>query len=446
MSKDKKRLGRGLSALLNASASPLIQGEMLQTPYTPDVQDSTFSLPGMTELQKEFHETHTAPAKQYGSVQAESGTEDTIIPSIPKKHAAEIDPKMAPEMKQTPAQKNISLEPDMPAKKNATQKQNDDLQKNTFTLNSPFQSASEHGIDLSAPAQEEEPASSFLLLPTSEIHPNPWQPREEFDKKDIQSLADSMKTHGLLQAIVVRKTKTGYEVIAGERRLRAALRLHWEYIPATIMDASDRDMAELALIENLQRKDLNPIEKAISFQDYLQRHDCKQEELAKRLNVDRSTIANFVRLLSLPLEIQNIVRRGELSQGHARAVLPLEDTETQMEMVERIKAEGLSVRQTETIITEWLKGNRDSLTSDASSITDAVPRSRKASIKEIAAPEKSSRLKKKNSHILDLEQQLREAFGLKVKLTSQSGGKGKLEIFFRNHAEFESLMEYLKGE
>lgn len=372
MSKEKKRLGRGLSALLNASAGPLVSGEMLETPYSPGqtttaaitdaaVQVGTFTLPGLGELHEEF-----APAKP----------------------------------------------------------------------------AADEGMSLEQPAT----GPRYELLEVVAIQPNPWQPRTEFDKEEIQSLAESLDTHGLLQAIVVRRAGAGYQVIAGERRLRAAKRLLWKQIPATVIEATDRDMAELALIENIQRKDLNPVEKATSFQEYLDKHGATQEELAKRLNIDRSTIANFVRLLGLPISIQNFLRAGKITQGHARAMLPLEKTNVQLEMCQRIMTEGLSVRQTEEIIADWLAGKEDAITPDGELITESLGLAARPSISAIPTPEKSSRAKKKSAHVQDMEQQLREALGLKVKLTSNPGGRGKLEVFFKNHAEFESLLDYLRGE
>ena len=364
--KEKKRLGRGLNALLSASASG-VNGEMLQTPYVPSAtqEAGTFTLPGLGDLQREFGD-------QGASRKSVAATTKTAKESV-------------------------------------------------------FPAGAETGMDL----EERDDQPGFRLLPVAAIQPNPWQPREEFDKKEIQSLADSLASHGLLQAILVRRAGTGYQVIAGERRLRAAMRLHWELIPATIIEASDRDMAELALIENIQRKDLNPIEKAISFQDYLERHGSTQEELAKRLGIDRTTISNFLRLLGLPTEIQNLVRAGDVSHGHARALLPLEKKDVQNEMCRRIQEEGLSVRQTEAVVSDWLGGK------------SPIPPQR---ISDVQAPEKSSRNRKTSSHIQDLEQQLREAFGLKVKLTSHPGGRGKLEVYFRNHAEFESLMDFLRAE
>lgn len=361
MSKEKKRLGRGLSALLSAADGPLVSGEMLETPYSPGQSEvSTFTLPGMGELREQFAPT---PVRQKDD--------------------------------------GISLEPPQAGPR-------------------------------------------YELLEVAGIKPNPWQPREEFDKAEIQALAESLNTHGLLQAIVVRRAGAGYQVIAGERRLRAAKWLGWMLVPATVIEASDRDMAELALIENIQRKDLNPVEKAISFQEYLDKHGATQEELAKRLGIDRSTIANFLRLLSLPGSIQNFLRAGKITQGHARAILPLEKATVQLEMCERIMTEELSVRQTEAIVADWLAGNKTAITGGEfamESLGTATP-----SISAIPAPEKSSRAKKKSAHIQDMEQQLREALGLKVKLSANPGGRGKLEIFFKNHAEFESLLDYLRGE
>ena len=169
-----------------------------------------------------------------------------------------------------------------------------------------------------------------------EIDANPYQPRQQFDEEEIESLAASIQQHGLLQPVVVRQEGERYQLISGERRLRAAIKSGWTRLPAKVVEVEERQVAELAIVENLQRKDLNPLEKALSFEDYLGRYDCTQEELAARLDIDRSTIANLIRLLELPQPVQDALRQGKITQGHARALLPLGDEDEQRQVCEQI--------------------------------------------------------------------------------------------------------------
>jgi ParB family chromosome partitioning protein len=192
-------------------------------------------------------------------------------------------------------------------------------------------------------------------LPLVAVDRNPYQPRTEFDEADIADLCDSIRTHGFLQPIVVRRAEGRYQLIAGERRLRAAQMAGWERVPVQIRDVTDRQAAELAIVENIQRKDLNPIEKAASFQRYMDEYQCTQEDLAGRVNVDRSTIANLVRLLELPAEVKQMVSHGDITAGHARALLPLGDEQEQMEFAKRIQKDSLSVRATEQAVTERIR-------------------------------------------------------------------------------------------
>ena len=179
------------------------------------------------------------------------------------------------------------------------------------------------------------------------IERNPYQPRQSFDEAEIADLADSIRTHGILQPLVVRRLDDRFELIAGERRLRAAQAADWRQVPVQIRDVDDRQMAELAIVENVQRKDLNAIEKAESFQRYIDQYQCTQEELAARVQIDRSTVANLIRLLELPADVKRMVQQGDITQGHARALLPLGDEQEQIEFANRIKKEGMSVRTTE---------------------------------------------------------------------------------------------------
>ncbi len=163
----------------------------------------------------------------------------------------------------------------------------------------------------------------LLHINVYDIEDNPFQPRRDFSESEIASLSESLKEHEMLQPVLVRRVAGRYQLISGERRLRAAIQAGWDTVPARLREADDRLVAELAIVENLQRKDLNAIEKALSFKRYLEQHQCTQEDLAGRLKIDRSTIANLVRLLELPQEILTEVQQGRVTAGHARGALAL---------------------------------------------------------------------------------------------------------------------------
>lgn len=268
-----------------------------------------------------------------------------------------------------------------------------------------------------------------LWLNCDAIDRNPYQPRQSFDEGEIADLADSIRTHGILQPLIVRRAGDRFELIAGERRLRAAQAADWRQVPVQIRDVDDRQLAELAIVENLQRKDLNAIEKAESFQRYINQYQCTQEELAARVQVDRSTIANLIRLLELPAEVKRMVQEGDISQGHARALLPLGDEQEQIDFAQRIKKEGLSVRATEQGVQDRIRA----LDGDGLRIVDAEGNSR---------PIGTSR----NEQISALEQELRTALGTKVDLSQTAKGRGRITIHFKNHEEFERLRLLLTTE
>ncbi len=269
-------------------------------------------------------------------------------------------------------------------------------------------------------------ATGLVNISVYEIDSNPFQPRRDFDDAEIDELADSIQEHGLIQPIVVRRVAERYQLIAGERRLRAAIKAGWPEVPAQLKDVDDRQVAELAIVENLQRKDLNPLEKAASFQQYLERYQCTQEELAGRLQLDRSTIANLIRLLELPADVQTAVRSGAISQGHARALLPLGDEREQLAFCQRIQDEGLSVRATETLVQETIQ------TADAEPLRLVTEEGR-------SRPSRKPR----SQQLAALEQELRAALGTKVDLRQTSQGRGKIVIHFKSHDEFERLHELL---
>jgi ParB family chromosome partitioning protein len=265
-----------------------------------------------------------------------------------------------------------------------------------------------------------------VWLDCDAIERNPYQPRQTFGETEIADLADSIRTHGILQPLVVRRAGERFELVAGERRLRAAQAADWRQVPVQIRDVDDRQMAELAIVENVQRKDLNAIEKAESFQRYIEQYQCTQEELAARVQIDRSTVANLIRLLELPDEVKRMVQQGDISQGHARALLPLGDEQEQVDFAARIKKEGLSVRATEQGVQDLVRA----MDGGDLRIVDAEGNSR-----PVAKP--------RNEQIAFLADELSTALGTKVELTQTAKGRGRITIHFKNQDEFARLRQFL---
>ena len=259
-------------------------------------------------------------------------------------------------------------------------------------------------------------ADEVRQLRLGEVRPNPFQPRREFAEEELAELAASILEHGILQPVIVRATPEGYELVAGERRLRASESLGRDTIPAIVRTATDDQMVELALIENIQRQDLNPIETAFAVRGLMERLSITQEEVARRLGKSRSAIANTLRLLDLPSDMQGRVASGALSAGHARALLSVPDEGAQRVLASRIEKEGLSVRATE-----------------AAAKRSATPR-KSAPADPGLAP-----------YMHDLEDQLRAALGTRVAIQAR-GEKGKIVIEYFSRAEFEGLLDRLLGE
>ena len=284
--------------------------------------------------------------------------------------------------------------------------------------------------DVPANLKDSEPESlqhqegDLLELAVDQIQKNPFQPRRMFHESELASLAESLKTHDILQPILVRRVGDQYQLISGERRLRAAIKAGWTTIPARLRNADDRLVAELAIVENLQRKDLNPIEKALSFRRYLDEHKCTQEALANRLKIDRSTIATLMRLLELPNPVLDAIRNEEISAGHARALLPLDNDGQQVNFCKRIQKEALSVRDTEELVQQTILKE------------DSDP-----------PPRQTTRRSKHRAHQLaDLEQELRMALGTKVDIRLSRSGRGRIVVHFSNNDEFERLRKMLHGD
>ena len=268
------------------------------------------------------------------------------------------------------------------------------------------------------PAREEGafPGRGFVDLDVSLVDTSPWQPRQDFDEEKLQELADSIREQGLVQPVVVRRKGGRYELVAGERRLRAVRRLGEERIPAVLMEASDNKVRELALVENLQRDDLNPIEVARAYRALQQDLTLTHEQIGSRLGVSRAQISNTLRLLDLPEEVKGFVSTGALSAGHARALLALADVASQIRLAKQAVKEGMSVRAVERLVAGRSKANA-------------------ASRGQTDSPKKP-----KDPHVLDVEDRIRDYLGTKVTV-SDRGGKGSIHIEYYSPGDVKRILD-----
>jgi len=270
------------------------------------------------------------------------------------------------------------------------------------------------GLDALIPSGGEH--GELVYIELEKIQPSPSQPREDFDPKALKELADSIKSQGILQPLLVRKLPDddSYQLIAGERRFRAAKLAGLKKVPALIKEVDEQQALALSLIENLQRKDLNPIEEAKAYRKLIEDFKLTQEELAELLGKDRSTIANTMRLLKLPREIQAEIEKGRLSAGHARALLSLDSSAKIKMLFQKIIRQGLSVRQAEALAQKLLS-------------------------------EKKKKPKKLQVEIFtrEIEQKLATLLGAKVRVLARSKGSGKIEIHFKNPDELERIIGFI---
>lgn len=275
-------------------------------------------------------------------------------------------------------------------------------------------------IPISQTVETVESGDEIQNLSIASIRPNPFQPRLDFDEEEIQGLAESIENQGLLQPVVVRKKDDGYEIISGERRFRAFNYLKRETIPCLIKDkVTDREMLELALVENIQREQLNEIEKAIAYQKLLLECNYTHEQLSKQVGKSRSVISNSLRLLNLPEKIQQLLRKDEISMGHARALLSIENENEQLELSEKIVKDNLSVRDIEKV-TQNSKENKKEIS----------PVSKKEPV--VLDPD-----------IANLLERLQYKFGTSVSLKSHTSDNGKLEIQYFSQSDLVRIVDLL---
>lgn len=265
-------------------------------------------------------------------------------------------------------------------------------------------------------------SDSLGSLPIALIHPNPFQPRKEFPADELGELESSLDNNGLLQAITVRRASSGegYELIAGERRLRAATRLGWTQIPAVVKEIDDRALLTLALIENLQRADLNPIEEGEGYQRLISEFSLTQQEVAEIIGKDRSTVANMLRLLHLPVSIRGMVQRGLLTIGHARALLAASNERAMVELAREIVAKGLTVRDVEQRVRNASSASPATRTPQSAKGLRGIPLT---------------------AEVKRLQEELRRQLQTDVTITVDERERGRIEIAFYSADDFERVLD-----
>ncbi|MCF7803716.1 MAG: ParB/RepB/Spo0J family partition protein [Candidatus Marinimicrobia bacterium] len=275
------------------------------------------------------------------------------------------------------------------------------------------------GIGALIPEEADPAPGGIALIPTEKIRPNPDQPRKDFEESGMRELEQSIAQKGVVQPVTVRKVDDGFELIVGERRWRASRNIDLPKIPAYILDVeSDAEMMEYALIENVQRRDLNPMELAHAYNALVEQHGLSQEEVAQRVGKSRSAITNFIRLLNLPSYLQQSVKNKEISAGHARTLLSIEDEATQEEVWEKILARDLSVREVEQAV-------RD-LSTDGK--------------KEAPEKSQSSSKPQKSPYLVEIEEDLQHRLGTRVSVKTKKEG-GSIEIQYYSNDELERLLD-----
>jgi ParB family transcriptional regulator, chromosome partitioning protein len=275
---------------------------------------------------------------------------------------------------------------------------------------------------LLGPVSREQAEASGTLreLPIAQVHPNPYQPRTRIDEPALAELAESMEASGLLQPVVVRSQGGTYELIAGERRWRAAQRLGWTKIPAVVKDVDDRTLLTLALIENLQRDDLSPIDEAAGYHRLGEEFQLGHAEIARVVGRDRSTVANLLRLLQLPDEVRTMLHDGRLTEGHGRALLGVSDGERQLALARQVVDQGWSVRQVEAVVA----GQR--------------PRTR-------AGRRTAPTTKPATADVKRVEDALRKRLGTDVRVTARRRGRGLVTISYYSNDDLARLLEQILG-
>ena len=361
--------------------------------YFPDYQEEN----SHSELEHEVSEQDGSHGEDEHSVDRKAKLEelDMVLPGSARKTKADSDKKKAKKTGTVAGQKTAG--------------------KNTSKLSVKSGEKTEKRKTAEAGQKEEGAREQFLNI--AQIEPNQEQPRKHFNEEQLKELAESVKNYGILQPLLVQKKGDFFEIIAGERRWRAAKLAGLKEVPVLIRDYTKQQTVEIALIENVQRADLNPIEEAKAYQMLVQEFGLKQEEVAERVSKNRATITNSMRLLKLDERVQNMLIENQLSGGHARALLALEDREQQYALAVKIRDNQLSVRETERLV------------------------------KLAAAPKKEKREQERDLSFIyrDLEEKLKSIMGTKVTINKKDKNKGRIEIEYYSSAELERLIELLQS-
>jgi ParB family chromosome partitioning protein len=288
-------------------------------------------------------------------------------------------------------------------------------------LNALLSDSTDERLETDIPAAAQHTTGNVLEIPIDQIEVNPFQPRTHFDETALQELADSIKVHGIIQPITVRRLAANqYQLISGERRLQAAIRAGLKNIPAYVRTANDQQMLEMALIENIQRENLNAIEIALSYQRLISECNLKQEELGERVGKNRATVTNYLRLLKLPPDIQIAVRDNRLSMGHARAIINVENPADQLFIFNKILKEDLSVRKVEELVRQLHQSKTEKETTKATSPAGSTA-------KELA----------------QLQSRLSSHFGTRVAVKSD-GKRGEIKIPFMSIEDLNRILDILR--
>lgn len=291
------------------------------------------------------------------------------------------------------------------------------------------------GGSAAAAGEQNENAGGMSEIPVGVISANPYQPRKDFDAESLGELIASIQKRGVLQPLLVRKHEGAYQLIAGERRLRAAREAGLPTVPCRVLELDERQVCEAAIEENLKRKDLNVLEKAEAFKSYLERFESTIEDLARQLGLNRSTVSNMLRLLELCDEVKAALTAEKITQGHARALLPL-CTEQQIALCEQIQKESLSVRQTEKCVRDLQSSESPTLPFEAAGESHGEGESAEAPAEEATAAA--------NNHLLSLQDQLREVIGAKVEIKLTGKESGRIVIEFHSNSDFAHIIRQLR--
>ncbi len=388
----KRRLGRGLDSLLGGPALPTQEPEQQQAKEAAGPEPAT-------------SQTGSSPGSAGEKLAAEQG-----------------DP---PSAQQPDVSRETSAHPAQSAAATAVASSADEAG------NADVSPAADTGPDPQAiAATDVAPEAAGLGRPLEvdieRIVPNPYQPRQDFDEGALEEMMRSIQANGIIQPVVVREHDGNYQLIAGERRLRACLALGIERVPVVVNDVPDNRMLELALIENLQRRDLNPIEKAEAFQGYIARYGLTQEEAARRIGMDRPSLANHLRLLELPASVQRLVRQGLLGMSHARTLVSLADLELQTRLAGQAARDRLTVRQLEQAV---------------QNATRAL-----AAKGDLKSGAKAGQDKNSSPQVANLEEEMRRLLGTKVRVQeAKRKGMGRIVIDYYTYDDFDRILSLLRG-